>query len=472
MNTNSNKNTILLQNKVRQTITEHSLLEEGDRVLVALSGGADSVCLLNVLYSLKDELNISVAAAHLNHMIRGAEAERDEAYAAELCTRLEIPFYAQRTDIPAAAKENGISEELAGRQARYRFFKELSDKYGFTKTATAHNKNDKAETVLMRIMRGSGIDGLCGIHYKRDDIIRPILDVTRAEIEAYCEENRLDYKTDSTNESSDYTRNRVRNELIPFMRDKFNPNIIETLCSLSDNITEDAKFINSYAKRLYQRINSPMPHRKPTVLDIKSLDMLDRSIRNRMYAIASQEVMGKDYKFERVHYDTIESIIHKETGAGISLPDGLRVNVKYGWLEFVTEAEEAEQNTGGFCYEIEPDADFDNMDIKLEIVDASYKKEKNQMLVDYDSIEGRRLYVRSRKMGDKIVIFKDGRSRKLKDYWIDKKIPRAERNKIPLLCADKEIIAIIGDRVAENHKINNNSKKGLLITYGRSYENR
>ena len=324
----------------------------------------------------------------------------------------------------------------------------------------------------MRIMRGSGIDGLCGIHYKRDDIIRPILDVTRAEIEAYCEENRLDYKTDSTNESSDYTRNRVRNELIPFMRDKFNPNIIETLCSLSDNITEDAKFINSYAKRLYQRINSPMPHRKPTVLDIKSLDMLDRSIRNRMYAIASQEVMGKDYKFERVHYDTIESIIHKETGAGISLPDGLRVNVKYGWLEFVTEAEEAEQNTGGFCYEIEPDADFDNMDIKLEIVDASYKKEKNQMLVDYDSIEGRRLYVRSRKMGDKIVIFKDGRSRKLKDYWIDKKIPRAERNKIPLLCADKEIIAIIGDRVAENHKINNNSKKGLLITYGRSYENR
>ena len=112
------------------------------------------------------------------------------------------------------------------------------------------------------------------------------------------------------------------------------------------------------------------------------------------------------------------------------------------------------------------------MDIKLEIVDATYKKEKNQMLVDYDSIEGRRLYVRSRKMGDKIVIFKDGRSRKLKDYWIDKKIPRAERNKIPLLCADKEIIAIIGDRVAENHKINNNSKKGLLITYGRSYENR
>lgn len=473
MNTDSsNKKTVLVHNKVKKTVEEHALIKKGDKILVALSGGADSVCLLNVLYCLKDEFNISVAAAHLNHMIRGAEADGDEAYAAELCTRLDIPFYAKREDVPSAAKKKVISEELAGREARYEFFDELSAKYGFDKVATAHNKNDNAETVMMRIIRGTGIDGLCGIKYKRDNIIRPILDITRDEIEGYCNENKLEYKTDSTNESTDYTRNRVRNELLPLICKNFNPSIIDALTALSDNTREDAEFINSYAKRLYMRINSPMPHRKPTVLDIKSLDMIGRSIRNRLYALAAKEVMGDGYKLERIHFDLIDGLCQKETGAKAELPSGLRVSVKYGWLEFATEADEAEKKSSGFCYEIELDDYFEEMDIKLEVVDPARKPEKNQMILDYDLLEDKHLTVRSRKIGDKIVIYKDGRSRKLKDYWIDKKVPRSERDKIPLLCADKEIVAIIGDRVAENHKINNKSKKGLLVTYGTGYENR
>lgn len=467
---NTNDNTICIQNKVLDTIEKNALINKGDKVLAALSGGADSVFMLCVLCELREKLKITVAAVHLNHMIRGAEADGDEAYAAELCTKLQIPFYAKRTDVPKIAKELGISEELAGREARYEFFEDLTQKYNFTKIATAHNKNDKAETVLMRIMRGTGIDGLCGIKYKRDNIIRPVLDITRDEIEAYLEENQIEYKNDSTNKSAEYTRNRVRNELIPLIREKFNPSIVDSLCALADNTREDSEFINAYAKRLYQRINSPMPNKKPTVLEIKSLNMLDRSLRNRMYSLAAAEVMGKDYKLERVHYNIIDNLLEKETGVGASFPMGLKINVKYGWLEFESETETEEKKD--FCYEIEPKGSCDELNLKFEITDASRKCEKNQMLADYDKLEGKKLCVRSRKAGDKIVIYKDGRSRKLKDYFIDKKIPRVERDKIRLLCSGKEVIAIIGDRVAENHKINTNSKKGLLITYGADYKSR
>lgn len=462
----------LTENKVINTIQENSLIDNGDAVLAALSGGADSVCMVSILYKLQKSLGITVAAAHLNHMIRGAEADRDEAYARELCKKYKIPFYARRTDVPEYAIKKGISEELAGRELRYEFFDELCKKHGYNKIATAHNKCDKAETVLMRVMRGTGVDGLCGIKYKRDNIIRPVLDLSREEIESYCKENTIDYKTDSTNESTDYTRNRVRCELIPFIKEKFNPNIIDTLCSLSDNAAEDAEFINGYAERLYMRINSPMPHRKPVVLDIKSLKMLDRSIRHRMYAIASRETMNDEYKLERKHFEMTDELLEKETGAVISLPLGLKVSVKYGWLEFDTYDSVAKEAERRFCYEIEPDIYFETMDLRFEVTDVCHNLEKNQMILDYDKLEGKRLTVRNRRMGDKMVIYKDGRSRKLKDYWIDKKVPREERDNIPLLCADKEIVAIIGDRVAENHKINKESKKGLLITYGTEYENR
>lgn len=463
-------------NAVKNTILKHELISSGDSVIVALSGGADSVCLLSVLCGLREELSIDVAAAHLNHMIRGTEADRDEAYAAELCTRLGVKFYAERCDVPLLAESEGISSEEAGRRARYEFLKRIAKEHGYGKIATAHNRNDMAETVLMRVIRGTGIDGLRGIKYNRGDgVIRPLLDVMREDIEAYCAETDLKYCTDSTNLSSDYTRNRVRNELIPMLKENFNPRIIDTLCVLSDNAAEDADFMNSYAERLYKRINSPMPHRKPTVLDITSLNMVGESIQSRLIRIAAREVMDKDYKPERTHITAVRKLLDKETGASVELPGGLRVNVKYGWLEFVTADEEKKQReSAGFCYEIEIGSNLgdDAPDIRFEIKEGKIKPEKNQMVINYDLLDGRSLSVRSRRAGDRMIFFKDGRTRKLKDYWIDKKISRSERNKIPLLCADNEVIAIIGDRVAETYKMRDNSKRGLVVTYGADYENR
>lgn len=471
---NNNYSSSRLINSVKNTIFTHNLINDGDAVLVALSGGADSVCLLDALCRMRKELGITVGAAHLNHMIRGREADRDEAYAAEVCTKLGVPFYAERVDVPELSKKDGISEEAAGRKARYDFFKRLCSAHGYNKIATAHNRNDKAETVIMRILRGTGIDGLAAIKYKREDgVIRPLLDVVRCDIEKYCEENNLLYCTDSTNSDTEYTRNRVREKLIPFLEENFNPSIIDTLCTLSDNAAEDSDFINGYAKRLYNRINSPVPKRKPTVLDIESLKMLDECIFNRIIRITANDVMGDNYNLERVHIESVRSLLDKKTGASVCLPENLKVSVKYGWLEF-KEADGADSDSAEFSYpvEISVSESLESMGMTFEITDAKKKIRKNQMIIDYDMIEDKEITVRNRRAGDRMVFFKDGRTRKIKDYLIDKKIPREERNRIPLLCADNKIIAIIGDRVAETYKIKENTKRGLVITYGAENENR
>ncbi len=441
-------------------------LRTDEPIMLALSGGADSVTLLDSLLKLKDELSLSVGAAHLNHMIRGSEADRDESYCAELCTTLSVPFYAERINVPELAGKNRISEELAGRNARYDFLKRICELKGYNIIATAHNKNDKAETVLMRIIRGTGIDGLCGIKYTREDgIIRPILDVNREDIEKYCDENGLKYCIDSTNFESEYTRNKIRNILIPVIKEEFNPNIVETLCNLADNSEEDADFINGYAERLYKRINSPMPRKKPVVLDVESLNMVHDSIRSRLIKLASKEVMGDTYRLSKVHIDRIKDLLDKETGASFSAPNGLFVNVKYGWLEFVTEKENS--NTEAFCYEIDlSDKSYAfTHNIELQVVEGRVKADENQMLVDFDKLSENMLSIRNRRMGDRFVLYKDGKTKKLKDFLIDMKIPRNERGKIPLLCTNKDVVAIIGYRVAENYKVTENTKKVLVISY-------
>ncbi len=456
------------------TIEKQELFKEKDSILVALSGGADSVCLLSVLFKLKEKYKIKIGAVHLNHLIRGEEAERDEGFAKEFCKKLGVKLYSQKADVKKLAKEQNISEELAGRNARYELFEKVSKSEGYDYVATAHNKNDQAETLLMRIMRGTGIDGLAGIKYKRDNIIRPILDISRGEIEEYCKENNLEFCIDSTNSENEYTRNKVRNQLIPFIEEKFNPNIIDTLCNLADNTREDGEFLNGYAERLYRRINSPLPKRKPYIIDIESIKLIGDSIQNRIIAIAARETMGDGYKLSRCHILMIKDLLSKETGASCELPEGLKVSVKYGWLEFVNGNEAKTKSKKAFEYEllIEGELYLSQYDISFKIVEGDFKIQKGQMILNYDKMQDKKLVLRTRKFGDKIVVYKDGGSKKVKSFLIDSKVPKEERDEIPLLCADNEVIAIIGHRISENYKLNKDTKKGLVITCGKSDENR
>lgn len=460
-------------------IKKYKMLASGDKVLAAVSGGADSVCLLNVLCELKQRLNITVYAAHLNHMIRGDEAERDEAYVRRLCNSLGVKCFVRKADVPKLAEEQGLTLEEAGRKARYDFFAELRQKENIDKIATAHNKNDCAETVLMRIIRGTGIDGLGGISYTREDgVIRPLLSTERKEIESYLAERNIDFCTDSTNSDNTYMRNRIRNELIPYLEKSFNPKITDTLIRFSEIASEDARFLNGYAERLCERINNPLPKHKPYALYIETLLMLESSIRSRLVRITAKKVIG-DVKLEHKHICRILSLLEKNSGTSVDLPFKLRVKNEYGWLIFESTAENAEESKktvsdGEFFLRVYPLEKYYleklEAEISLKLVEPKlYRRKANEQLLDFDKLEGKKLILRSRASGDRIACFDDGRTKKIKSIFIDYKIPQEDRKKIPLLCVcdgDKEeIAAIVGLRVSEKYKITKETGRSLAIEY-------
>ena len=317
---------------VKNTIAKHDMLAPKDRVLVGVSGGADSMCLLSVLRAL----DIDVHACHLNHGLRGAEADGDEAFVKEFCEKINVPCTMRRVYIENLAKERGLTVEEAGRAVRYDFFKEIAEKTEAAAIATAHNRDDQAETVLMRMLRGTGLTGLCGIkHVRGDGVVRPLLDVTRAEIEAYLSENGISFRTDSTNLDTAYTRNKIRAELLPYITENYNVNIIEALAGLAENVAADVDFIEGYAQRLYKRLRNPLPKHKPTALHVKSLRLMEPAIFMRLIKIAAREEIGRDPKLEKVHYEAIADLVERrQNGASLDLPNKLKVRIQEGWIYF------------------------------------------------------------------------------------------------------------------------------------------
>ena len=463
----------LVLDTVRETISAHGMLKEGDRVLAAVSGGADSVCMLHVLWRLSEETGFKLYCAHLNHGLRGAAADSDEDYVKKLCKRLGIKAYTKRADVAERAKRDKLTVEEAGRAERYEFFAELCRCHRINRTATAHNKNDNAETVLMRIMRGSGTDGLAAVQYtRRDGVIRPLLNVTRKEIEAYCAENGLEYCTDATNADNAYTRNRIRNELIPYIEREFGCDIIGSLAKLAENAGEDARFINGYAERLYDRISSPLPNKKPNVLHIESLSMVERPIAVRLVRLAAEKAVS-GVRLEKKHIDDVLDLCGRGTGAAVDLPHGLRAEVRYGWIEFSDKnAVQQTDSEGGaeLFTEVCPGNEYyaAGVDRKIgfRIEDRSYTPRINETRADWDKLGGEKLFMRNRRRGDRMVCFADGRTKKIKNVFIDAKIPREDREKIPLLCTGSEVVAIIGGRVSDKYKVNKDTERVLVIEYG------
>ncbi len=464
-------NSVLQQ--VMDTICEYGMIDKGDRILAAVSGGADSVCMLHVLNTLKKTMGFDIYCAHLNHCLRGDAADNDEKFVIELCESLDIPVFTKLVDVAALAAEKKLTTEEAGRLARYDFFKELSQKYKICKTATAHNSDDNAETVLMRIIRGTGTDGLKGISYIREDgVIRPLLDISRADIEAYCRGNNLSFCTDSTNSDNDYTRNKIRNELLPFIEQNFNPNIKESLCRLARNASEDADFLNSYAERLYARLCNPLPGEKPVTLHIESLRMVDKSIAARVLKIAADGAKP-GIRLEKKHIYGLFELMTKQTGASINLPDGLDASVQYGWLSFADKnsAVDVVEEADGFFTEIAPlqtvlvEALGKHISLRIENA-KEYKCKVNETAISYDLVDGQMLFLRNRRSGDRIVWFPDGKTKKIKNILIDAKIPKQDRDRIPLLCTGTEVLAIVGSRVSEKYKVTNETERALVIEYG------
>lgn len=459
-----------MDKKVLAYIIENNLIESGDRILVALSGGPDSVCLLDILIKLKETLNIEIGAAHLNHMLRGEDALGDEEYVRMICKDLDIPYYIKQVDINKYAKENKLSSEMAGRNARYDFFDEIINKYGFNKIATAHNANDQAETILFRLMRGTGLEGLGGIKVSRDNkIIRPILCLSRDEVEAYIEKQGLNPRIDKTNFEKIYNRNKIRLDILPYIKEHFNADIVQTLNRMSTLLQKDNEYLEKEADKYYEKYC--LKSEKYFILK-KQLFNKEEAIKSRVIRNALVEYSKSDYDFEMKHISEISYLAKKNSGKRVDLPNKIYAENIYGDIYIKKRIKKQILDNKLEIVINKNDIDgkkveFYNYKIEFSVIDNNkdtllYKKHPLKKFFDFDLIEDS-IVIRKRKDGDKMIPFGMKGSKKIKDIFIDSKIPKEQRDFIPIIEFDNSIAWLTGVKVSEDYKVNNKTKNILMI---------
>jgi len=446
-----------------QTIEKHQLVRPGDRVLVALSGGPDSVALLHALTRLRESLSLEIFAVHLNHRIRGADADADEAYVLKLCQEMGVPLHTYKEDIPGLSKRLRITEEEAGRKVRYEIFEQLSRDLGCQRVAVAQHRDDQVETFLMRIIRGSGLDGLGAIAYMREGkYIRPLLDVTKEEILGYLRENHLESRTDHTNFETHYLRNKIRLELIPELKKGYNPNITATISRNIDIIQEELSYIREEGLRLYGIF-------KTRDYEVAFFQDLHPGLKGRVLRNLMADVKGDIKNVSGGEISQLRELLEQGVPGKYRTIQGFHFEIGQGRLLVDREAgpvslTDFSHELGEGTHRIEtPWGDRYQVVIKVTGPRERVKGSPGQIYVDADKIKGP-IVVRNRRQSDRLrPIGMGGKSKKLKDFMIDEKIPRENRDKILIFENSKEIIWVYGYRLSEVFKVEETTLKILKI---------
>lgn len=435
---------------VLSVIKRYNMLENCDRIVVGLSGGADSVCLLSVLNSLKDEYGFSLVAAHINHGIRGAEAQRDEESCKRLCESLNVPLEILHADIPTLSKQQGIGEEECGRIVRYDFFRSLAGERG--KIATAHNLNDNAETLLLNLVRGAGSKGACGIPPVRDNIIRPLIETDRKSIERYCEENELQYVTDSTNLECEYSRNKIRIKVLPTLCE-INQNAVGALSGFASRMREQETFLESVVNEKYAQCvkNSELYEAEFSALDI----FLKKRIAGRFLSELSHgEVEAK-------HIDDFLRFV----GSGKALVTASATEIVSRDGKIFKKPEQAEQFSVDFSLD-DKKVNLPFCEISVEKYDTKDLQNLNKdildNLIDCDKISNT-LILRSRKDGDKFTFSKRRVTKTVKKLFNEDKIPPEVRNRMVILDSDGEVVWLRGYGTNKKFRIGADTKKAIKL---------
>ncbi|MBQ5988351.1 MAG: tRNA lysidine(34) synthetase TilS [Oscillospiraceae bacterium] len=435
--------------QILNTIERFGMLEKGDHVIVGLSGGADSVSLLLALNELRDVLKIELSALHVNHCLRGEESDRDEQFCRDLCDRLSIPFICGRFDVNAEAAKMKMSTELAAREIRYRFFAEQT---AGKKLATAHNANDNAETVIFNLTRGTGTKGIAGIPPVRDNIIRPLLGVTRNEIEAFLKERDQDFVIDSTNLSDDYTRNTIRHNVIPVL-EKINPALFRTILADSENFRTDNNFIESEAEKAYASGLSGKD-------SICGLAELHPAVRRRCIARFLSE-NGIEVNSRRIA--DVEKAVLKD--GKINLKGEIYAEASEGCLRIVTTPK-AEEKTGHICIKAsEGENRFLTKTVTLTYAEYEQYKDctlpPDTVMINAGCINGE-IMLRNRLPGDRIKLENRNFTSSVKKL-LNVCTEAAERDSLCFVTDDEGILFIEKAGIADRVKITNSTKKILLI---------
>lgn len=450
-------------NKFKSTVKKYDLIRENDTIIVGASGGPDSQFLIYLLNEVKDFYKINIVLAHLNHMHR-ADATNDENLVIETGKNLSFETFVERKSMDTFAKEKKISSEHAGRILRYEFFRSIKNKYKNPKIAVAHNKDDQAETVLMRIIRGTGLDGLRAMDYKNEDIIRPIMDFSKGEILEFLDENKISYHIDYTNLETDYTRNKVRLEIIPEI-EKINPNFKNSLVSLSEIAKNDYDILREIEdKKLDEIIRKK--DKNYLSFDKSKFDEISDPLKARLIRRAIEILYGNINDFSKTNIEDFLKIESLSNGKKI-IKDDLIFEKNYRSYDFYINNKNSQKKFDEIFMKTNDEKIFGKYKFKTSLVSYDYYKnssKKNKVFYSFENLDDISIKIRYRVNGDYFTAMKDGKRKKLKNFFIDEKIDKNLRDEIPLLFINDKLSWIVNLRRSEDFKLKKNDDNILMVS--------
>ncbi|MFW5736935.1 MAG: tRNA lysidine(34) synthetase TilS [Halanaerobium sp.] len=460
-----------MEARFRDYIIKNNLLDNCRKLMLAVSGGPDSLVMLELFSKFKTQFNLEIAVAHLDHMLRddsGLEAEFVKNY----CQKKGINFFNKKVNLPKIIDKNNDSVEAAARELRFDFFKEIIEKHNYDLLALAHHRDDQAETVLLNLFRGSGLQGLSGIQPKEElaglKIIHPLLEFSKKEILNYCRQNNLNPRFDSSNQESIYSRNIIRNEIFPLVEKKINDQARAVIARSSKLLKAENEFLQKLALSKYKKLVKKEEKDKKVVIDFNKFKKLDQVLQRRIYRYIYKQLNGNldDLYFD--HILEIEKLIQKsQTGRGIDIASGIRVEISYSNLLFLKDnnlmnglAEKIKFKPGN---NIKAGGKYSLESKIIDIKDFSFSKDPQVAAFDYDKLN-LPLYLRNRKKGDRFKPLGMSGHKKVKDILIDQKVPKLERDQLLLVVdADDRIIWLAPYKISDNHKITEETDKVLIL---------
>ena len=457
-------------NKIEQYMNKYNMISADDVVIAGVSGGADSMCLLFVLEELKKKIDFRLIVVHVNHCVRGEDADADEAYVRKICSEHGIECEVFREDMQGYAKQMKLSEEEAGRNIRRRSYEKTVEKYGGTKIALAHHQEDNAETFFLHLARGSKLKGLTGIYPVNGIYIRPLLCVSRSQIEEFLEKRNILYCNDVTNSEEVYLRNRVRMNVLPYFQKEINPKTVEHINSTMEYLCQVEEFLEKHADLAYGKCCRKTEN--GIILSGEETEKCEPLIRGMVIRRAMTETAGREKDIEEIHVEALKDLMTKQNGRKVDLPYNMKAERIYEGIRISTvkNVPESEQKE----WILEPVMgkmmvyNCDGMKISCRLFkkpegDLSVPKKTYTKWFDYDIIKDN-VTVRTRRAGDRIVIDEKGNSQKLKSFFINEKIPSEERDHIPLFADGQQILWVTGHRQSKGYQITDHTVNILEIT--------